>query len=41
MSSRDRRALKRGDVVSVRLAAADGFGSVTERDPAWLNTNEV
>ncbi len=36
MSSKERRELKRGDVVSVRLAGAGGFGPVEERDPAAI-----
>ena len=34
MSSKERRALKRGDIVSVRLSGAGGFGPAAERDPA-------
>ena len=36
MSSKERRELKRGDVVSVRLSGAGGFGDVAERDPAAI-----
>lgn len=36
MSSKERRMLKRGDVVSVRLAGAGGFGDVSERDRAAI-----
>ena len=34
MRSKERRELKRGDVVSVRLADAGGFDPVSERDAA-------
>lgn len=36
LSSKERRQLKRGDVVSVRLSGAGGFGDVAERDPAAI-----
>ena len=36
LSSKERRELKRGDVVSVRLSGAGGFGDVAERDPAAI-----
>ena len=36
LSSKERRDLKRGDVVSVWLSGAGGFGSVAERDPAAI-----
>ena len=32
LNSKERREIKRGDIVSVRLAGAGGFGPVEERD---------